>query len=1571
MKRPGLNLKGNWLSMAGVLFLMLALVMGVASSAKAATGSLDREKYLPSVDDASDYDRVWFSVTDSSGNTTNSQDTITVTVKAGANSASFILKETGGTTTVFTTSGLTQPAIYPVGTTSGYVEDFSGSHNYPALGTSIYGLNLKELSANTGGNADTGSGELTVEAGNTLELLYGGSTLDTAVVGFSSGSFAFTPSAVTAVTSDALSSDNLIISITDPDENLNPVLKDVIGFADGFVSLSGSPGTGSSRVQIEAIDQTSATGARLSVGGTEIVARSLVLVETGQNTGVFAASGKVFGSTTVASSSLHGNILVGSDTESYYGGSSITLGDLTTGPGVTFKILEVSGSGRVGLVEIGTTTTGPVEQALVYVSPAATLTGAWGSGTQSASLSNVAAIGTNSVRFGISSTLTGSSTTGIIKLIEGSDYCLVAISAFQGTTTADRALGATYENGNGGSVTVSLGSFQLAGPRDGDTIKVSYLDEFPGDVVSGTVTATLAFGVSGVTGALSAPDNLTPGINDLVTITLVDSNLNTASNAKQSVAAGSSLWGGTTTNRRGDHLTVKNYPSGGNWIDVSTPDGYQVGSTTVRISSLDNTYVWMVPTGASSSYAKYGSPIVAGSSSFSLGTESVSPIPLVRGSTSGATSFLSSASTSSFIATLDGLNNTVEISPDGTHWISIPIIETGGNSGTFVGTIGFDYTAARLTTNTSTSVTSVISDYTGTTTLSFDSTYTRLDSFIGTGSVVRIFDGATQEFTEVTSPSDTVLTVKKLSNSTAYDPDKTWVQVIGNDMSTGRLDTVSSKEVFRVGGYFGATYRVRYNDAVGNSNAYLGGDTLAITTSNMGFTTYTGELSTDVTGTTGPDTFIVVTLVDQDLNTNTTDKQTTFESNASGSDLTKNENGLGLPSGSSTGNVSRGYKNGGTGKIIYTSTLSSITSTSVNQSAGGNTIDFPLVETAVNSGTFVGSFKLSSTTATTNGTGTAATENILKVSNGDNVYVYYNDSPSATAADNSVDYKVAGPIAVETSLGSLSLSKDTAYLDGDTIVATVVDTDRNTTSAADTLTTAIKVTGSNYSVGTDLNLNLVENGVNTGTFLATFKTGTTTNTGATPQVVKAIRSGVVNVIYTDTSPSSSTVTKTLSFSEFDATMLFDAESYGLGSYATITLADAERNNVHTSAQTLLSDVFIQTSSVNSTKVRMIETGADTGTFLGSIQVASSGGTTEFTRIQAAEGEELTITYIDETNTTGSSRTVTDTAAVTAAVTPSPTPSPTATVSVTPTATPTATATATPVESPTATVSPTPPVTTGTVNGFVTDADTGDPIEGAVVRNQTGVFTGTTDVDGFYEIANVQAGDRTFTASATGYTTSAPVTVTVVAGEIAALDFALISVPVTPVPTVTPPVTATLVVAVSDTDGIAVVGATVTVDGQTATTGANGSATFSELATGDYTVTVTAEGCSTNTVDVTVTAPVTIQEIELNCACPDATEVAATTASVDQDSLTLAKGSSEDVTITVTGDDNCPAEGVKVKRKLTSANKKKIKVTPASAETDASGEATFTIKAKKNKGKANVKFAIKGVANPKVNVSLTK
>ena len=136
---------------------------------------------------------------------------------------------------------------------------------------------------------------------------------------------------------------------------MNPVAKDVIGFADNSALLAGSPGTGSSRVQIEAIDQI--TGSTLSISGADIIARHIMLVETGNNTGVFSAIGKVFGSNTVTSSSQQGNLLISSQTTPAYAGQDITLGKaVANSVGCTFRIIEANASGRIGLYEAKGTT---------------------------------------------------------------------------------------------------------------------------------------------------------------------------------------------------------------------------------------------------------------------------------------------------------------------------------------------------------------------------------------------------------------------------------------------------------------------------------------------------------------------------------------------------------------------------------------------------------------------------------------------------------------------------------------------------------------------------------------------------------------------------------------------------------------------------------------------------------------------------------------------------------------------------------------------------------------------------------------------------------------------------------------------------------------------------------------------------------------------------------------------------------------------------------------------------------------------------------------------------------------
>ena len=198
MERPKTsNKKMSWFGIVSVFLLAIATAVGVSTNAQAASGSFDRDTYLPDLTSSgNDFDRAWISVTDASITSTNT-DTITVTIKAmgTTNYSTFVLKETAATSTVFTTTGSTAPIDYPVGTTSGYVEDFgSGSHNYPALGTSVVGLDSLRSSGNDQGDATSAaSGKLTVASGNTIELLYSGAQHDTAVVNYNSGAFSLCP----------------------------------------------------------------------------------------------------------------------------------------------------------------------------------------------------------------------------------------------------------------------------------------------------------------------------------------------------------------------------------------------------------------------------------------------------------------------------------------------------------------------------------------------------------------------------------------------------------------------------------------------------------------------------------------------------------------------------------------------------------------------------------------------------------------------------------------------------------------------------------------------------------------------------------------------------------------------------------------------------------------------------------------------------------------------------------------------------------------------------------------------------------------------------------------------------------------------------------------------------------------------------------------------------------------------------------------------------------------------------------------------------------------------------------
>ncbi len=287
-------------------------------------------------------------------------------------------------------------------------------------------------------------------------------------------------------------------------------------------------------------------------------------------------------------------------------------------------------------------------------------------------------------------------------------------------------------------------------------------------------------------------------------------------------------------------------------------------------------------------------------------------------------------------------------------------------------------------------------------------------------------------------------------------------------------------------------------------------------------------------------------------------------------------------------------------------------------------------------------------------------------------------SPSVTSATpkpfpSPTPSPLPSPTPIQGSTGSLSLSKERAYLSGDTVVVTVADSDRNADAASeDVLTTAIKIFGVNYYSGDDLLLDLKEEGADSGTFLATIRTGTTTTVGAglgertNIGVIKTVQGGTATVTYTDTAPLDTEVSEELTFSSFDAKLAFNNDKCLPDTFIGIILADAEQNINHVEAETFNDSVFVQTSRFNTTKVRMDETGKDTGIFTGSVLVARSGGTLEFNSIQGGVGDTLMALYLDDINTTGAVKLVTATVSVIDVAAPTPYPSIIATPSIPPT-----------------------------------------------------------------------------------------------------------------------------------------------------------------------------------------------------------------------------------------------------------------------------------------------------------------
>ncbi|MCK5592808.1 carboxypeptidase regulatory-like domain-containing protein, partial [Candidatus Bathyarchaeota archaeon] len=164
---------------------------------------------------------------------------------------------------------------------------------------------------------------------------------------------------------------------------------------------------------------------------------------------------------------------------------------------------------------------------------------------------------------------------------------------------------------------------------------------------------------------------------------------------------------------------------------------------------------------------------------------------------------------------------------------------------------------------------------------------------------------------------------------------------------------------------------------------------------------------------------------------------------------------------------------------------------------------------------------------------------------------------------------------------------------------------------------------------------------------------------------------------------------------------------------------------------------------------------------------------------------------------------------------------------------------------------------GTINGTVKDQATDLPISGALIKADS-AFLGTTDSNGHYAMFAL-VGRYTVTASAPGYASESQSNVRVTEGDTTTLNFALTTIP-----------PGSIIGNVTDTEtGSGIAGATVTVNGHTNITDANGDYVLSNLPSWTYNVTASVAGYGSDTTVRTVPSG---GSITANFALPPYTRV---------------------------------------------------------------------------------------------------
>jgi hypothetical protein len=237
--------------------------------------------------------------------------------------------------------------------------------------------------------------------------------------------------------------------------------------------------------------------------------------------------------------------------------------------------------------------------------------------------------------------------------------------------------------------------------------------------------------------------------------------------------------------------------------------------------------------------------------------------------------------------------------------------------------------------------------------------------------------------------------------------------------------------------------------------------------------------------------------------------------------------------------------------------------------------------------------------------------------------------PAASSTQTQIDLTLTTVAAT----GGLTLTP-TQVGPATEIKVSITDTDLNSNPASKQTITGRVTAVSDRGAASRADLNIDETGPNTGIFegkvsLNAAQAAGSASSPSNDVTINALPGDIVSIRYEDEKGANggrTTVTKTVQVVSVDPRMNFSKPTgYNVGESIVLTLNDVDANRDSDTADILTLRATSTTDAVGLTNVQAIETGANTGVFVATIQTSSNFSTGA---LQVRNGDNVTIEYED-------------------------------------------------------------------------------------------------------------------------------------------------------------------------------------------------------------------------------------------------------------------------------------------------------------------------------------------------------